>query len=647
MTDILEDLRDKRIPFDIDLVTPQCHDCIRKQLEKYNKHVDKHGKSTAGRFLVPCTGIPKDVIDPNLKATVDDEIWEEMLATVDIVNWAAKYLKLPNGKPWVARWYQENVLRCTSRRKTLRIARRTGKTDSVCVEICYYLFTEPNIKLIVAGPQKTHTEEIINRVRGFINNNPELSSMVVRDVSAPYYEIKLSNGARVRGFAAGTKGKTEGVGIRGQDADRIYCEEMDYIDEKAITGAIVPILQTNPDTALIGFSTPSGFKTPFYNLCENNPYYVEFHHNYKVLPHWKNVEMERSSFTEEMWTHEYLAEWGSSESGVYRPSYVDRAMRVYNYEDIQRGPSWRYCIGVDWNEKHGTEIIVLGYNLITQNFQVVEAVHIAGSEFTQLSGVQAVLDINKKWRPSFVYIDAGAGATNYELLRKTAYEQRFKGGDLDTARLLDILKRYSSGSTLTTKDPVTGQEIRSPAKPFMVNASIRMFEQNRIIISANDKILENQLRSYIIVRYTPTKMPVYGLEDEKVKDHRLDALNLAIVAFHLEFDDLHTVRVVTSVGVALDPRNRESNQRDRSDQNDFNERQAIAEQHSPEERRLDYESNRLSGIMPGRIDNMANTMKTSRAGWDIDKESERKLQFLQRRRSRGKSIKNKPSRSTF
>ncbi len=641
MIDELSDLRKIDLPFDIDLVTPHCHECIRKQLKKYDKHVDKNGKPTSGRFLVPCMGIPKNPVDPALKAAVDDEAWEEMLAVVDIAKWAEKYLRLPNKEAWIARWYQANVLRCTSRRKMLRIARRTGKTDLVCVEICYYLFTNENMKIIVAGPQKSHTEEIINRVRGFIQNNPQLQEMVVRDVAAPYYELKLSNGSRLRGFAAGTKGKGDGVGIRGQDADRIYMEEMDYIDEKAITGAVIPILQTNPDTTLVGFSTTSGFKTPYYHFCEDNPYYVEFHHNYKVLPHWKNVEMERASFTEEDWTHEYLAEWGSSEKGVYKPVYIDKALQNYKYEDHGRMAGWRYCIGTDWNEKYGTEIAVLGYNMITGRFQVVETKHIPKSEFTQLAGVQALLDMNKKWRPAFIYIDAGNGSTNYELLRKTAYEQRFKGGDTDTSRLLDILRRYDAGSSLTIKDPVTGQEKRSPAKPFMVNASIRMFEQGRITISSADQLLEKQLRTYIIDRYTPTKTPVYGMEDEKIGDHRLDALNLSIVAFQLEFNDLHTVKLVTSVGAAVDPRTSKQNTDSRTDQ--------IAQHkvnHGPEERRLETKQGIFTSILPGRLDD-ARSNKTNRAGWENDTEDKRMQQYLQRKRSRGNAIRSRPSRSTF
>lgn len=1097
--DPLADLRGIKFPFNIDEVKEECHNCVRKQLKKYEKMKDPYGKSMKGQFIVPCTGIPANPVDPDLLAMLPNQETRDQIEELqDIVKWASANLKLSDGSPWNARWYQANVLRCTSRRKVLRISRRAGKTDSVCVEICYYLFTQPNIKLVVAGPQKTHAEEIFNRVREFIRSNPQLANMVTRDVSAPWYEIILTNGARLRGFAAGAKGKGSAVGIRGQDADRLYLEEMDYVDENAITGAVLPILQTTPNTALVGFSTPSGFRTPYYECCEEDPQYVEFHFSYKVLPHWKAVEADKPRFTEEKWTHEFLAEWGSSEDGVYKPEYIDAALTTYDYKDMRRNPNWRYCIGTDWNEKHGTEIVVVGYDTTTKTYKVVESVLVPGSEFTQLSGIARLLEMNRKWKPNYIYIDAGNGclhkdtlvytsdrvkkikdisigdyvlthngvykevinavytgiknsfkikpafglptiasdchthivyrsnerfkdfndissadkfcstdlnlkelrtdelnkkkdfflvpkediskarkslivdlveelkdvknlqfdnkyiwtthgfstsettsnsflmqkyntsratvqrmkrklknkekmapaeirlfkrlvkdygddwhlrhmpkhkkikryidildplflnlygwylseghagvnnieicqmpfhykkefkslinycssqwdcnvlirkngmqrlfilsslltkffkkiggshcynkfidkrildnngigllpslfwgdghehkhglnlsltsdtlimqvrqmlinngvmsglhrinprkredgykdsarqlmlyvngnqynykrinnllksnivpregvfrrkyieidncflipikeikyigetedmydltvkddasfcangfathnSTNYELLRKTSFEERRPGGDRDTARLLDILKRYDAGSSIPTQDPVTGSDIRMPAKPFMINASVRMFEQKRIKISSYDDVLEKQMRAYIIERYTPTKTPVYGLNDDRVGDHRLDALNLALVAFHLEFDDLHVVTYLTNVAAVPDPR---------THSNAVNTRPThISDRETrPEDRRLEgpVESSSRFGILPGKVDfEYQFKIKTNRPGWDYDRESEEKAKHLQRIRSRGTVQRNRPTRSTF
>lgn len=961
-------------------------------------------------------------------------------------------------------------------------------TDMVCIEICYYLFTRPNLKIVVAGPQKTHTEEIINRVRAFIASNPLLQDCVEKDVSAPYYKLFISNGSQLRGFAAGGKGKGgDGSAIRGQDADRLYLEEMHYIAEEAITGAVLPLLQTKEETYMVGFSTPSGMRTPFYSFCEEAPHCKEFHHSYRVLPHYKAVEADRNNFTSEKWTHEFEADWGSSESGVYNPKYVDAASQNYRYSDEKPKPGWKYCVGTDWNEKHGTEIAVVGLSPMTNKFKTVETLHIEPSEFTQLEGVKTLLSINKKWKPDFIYIDAGNGclhkdslvytingvkqikdivigdyvlshegefrlvtnavntgtkesylikpafclatkasrqhrhviyrskdrfndfnnvnpiefcssdintievtteqldkdkdfflvpkqniskmknslivdlaeelsdvpnleyddhyiwnkhsfetsnelsisnivkayntsgptvqrtkrklknkerlapaekrlakqlfndhgdlwyisepkktprfidildpdflyvygwylsegysgknsieicqmpfhykeeferlinvcsnrwktsvlkrdngmikfyildsviskffskiggkdcyskfidkrimennghellpsliygdghehkhgvnlsmtsktlvyqvrqmlvnngilsgihyikprkrkdgykdsveqlmlslnsrkfnvdkinsllktntlpredvqrrkyielddcflvpikkadyigeisdmydltvnidetfcvngfathnSTNYELIRKRAMKAR--GVDPVTANLLKILKRYDSGASIETKDPVTKQKVKKPAKPFMINASVRMFEQYMVSFPSEDIKLDKQLRNYIIERHTPNGNPVYGLNEEKIGDHRLDAFNLAIVAFHLEFDSLHmSNKIETRVGVAPDPRRAKKDA----------ERTSLSETSTPSSRRVEDNTSISPHIhLPGKIDKASN-IGQNRLGWATDEEEKYAAINRQRSMSRNRVRSNRPKRSNF
>ena len=59
--------------------------------------------------------------------------------------------------------------------------------------------------------------------------------------------------------------------------------------------------------------------------------------------------------------------------------------------------------------------------------------------------------MNKKWEPDYIYIDAGNGATNAELLYSKA-KKASSTGDKITARLLKTLKKYDSGSNITVKD---------------------------------------------------------------------------------------------------------------------------------------------------------------------------------------------------
>ena len=82
MSDELADLRGLKLPFDIDEVVPECHECIRQQLEKYNKFVDNQGKSAAGKFVVPCRGIYKNNIDPATISIYRDEAQTDLAYSV-------------------------------------------------------------------------------------------------------------------------------------------------------------------------------------------------------------------------------------------------------------------------------------------------------------------------------------------------------------------------------------------------------------------------------------------------------------------------------------------------------------------------------------------------------------------------------------
>jgi len=628
----LSDLAGLKLPFDINEVMPQCVACLRRQLHKFRNAIDENSKPLHNRFIIDCVGVPKTLLAPKLKTIFSPEEWAQAQELMDPVLWAQNWLVHPDGSPWIARPYQAEVMRCTSPRRALRISRRTGKTDVVSVEIVFHAFTQGDQRILVTAPQKIHTEEIFNRVRGFIHRNPLLSQSVEHDISSPIYKIEISNKSTISGFALGARGKTEGLAVRGQNADRIYIDEMDYADEKAIIGGLFPIMQTTAKVYFTGFSTPTGFKSIYYKICEDDPKYREFHYNYKVLPHWKEVEKDKVNYTELDWCHEMLAEWGESEEGVYKPSYIDKALRAYSYKDqMITGPvhGWRYVIGADWNEKHGAEICVIGQNISGGYFQVVDLRSVEKSEFTQISSVQALVEMNQRWRPEKIYVDAGNGSTNFELLKKMSLQERKAGGNRITARILDILKKYDSGASIVSRDPVTHEARKAPAKPYMVNASIRAFEQGFIRISSEDKILESQFRNYIIQRISPSGTPVYGMRDKSVQDHRLDAFNLAMVGFYIEFGWLKADHVITQAVAAPSPRQIASKGAVVDDRTKDlgDKRPNVSEDSSSPFSPL------IGAYLPARTD-IGNKLASNRPGWAYDMEIQEEAKYNQRRRSK-------------
>ena len=516
---------------------PICIDCQKCHNERYYNFVDDQGKAY-NKFGINCKLIPEDneYLPNYVKKQLEEKELEEALMLMDPVKWAEKHLTMQNGEPWVARWYQAEMLRCSSNRKVVRAGRRIGKTDTIAVDILHFSFTNNSKRVLLVAPYKSQIEEIMGRIRAFIRQNPILSNSIKKDVSSPYYQIELYNGSTIRGFTSGTKSGSEAGAVRDQDADRIYLDEADYLQQGDLN-AIQAILLTTPTTRLWASSTPTGRRDHFYKWCKETPTYKEFHYPSMVLPHWDIIEEEiRADISTELaWTHEILADFGEQGEGVFQNAYVDAARHDYKYSNMRREKyGWIYSIGVDWNSEVGTEIIVVGYNIREHMFYVVENSNVPKQGWTQLAGIEKIIELNTKWLPQFIYVDEGAGTTNIELLRKAGHDMIYTQPNHPTCFLKDRVKSYNFSSKINARDPLSKKIIKKHAKPFLVENAVRRFEEQCISFSKHDTMLERQLLNYIIERVTPTGVPVYGQNEPTIGDHKVDALNLALVGFKLE-----------------------------------------------------------------------------------------------------------------
>lgn len=232
------------------------------------------------------------------------------------------------------------------------------------------------------------------------------------------------------------------------------------------------------------------------------------------------------------------AEFGEQEEGAFQNIYVEAAKSDYRYGAIARELNWTYMLGVDWNDvKIGTNIAVVGFNPLENGFYLLDRHIVSREGWTQLSACQKIAELNRVWRPDFIYIDEGYGSTQLEVLKKFGLDSILdptKGPNHPDAKLKDIVKSYNFGGNVEIRDLVTGQWVKKPAKPFLVENTVRRFESGTIRFSQYDEILAKQLLNYVIDHVTQTNMPVYRSADEKIGDHALDALMLALVGFTLE-----------------------------------------------------------------------------------------------------------------
>jgi len=654
-----------------------CVNCIRR-------YVAKHRLAKGESFDIPCSGIPQEYLPDNILASAGDDP-EVAISMFDPVTWARRFLDWhcldPDGSIWERkeqdhslgnlpayneyqasigksifhRPYQAEMLRCTSRRKIFRIGRQSGKTECLCIAMLHRMYTHENFNIIVIAPYQSQIDLIFSRLDILIRSNPMLYNSRDRYVKAPNYTMQLKNGSAVRGFTAGTRSGQDAGAARGQSAQMLVFDEADMLSSADIDASIA-IITNFPDATVWMSSTPTGRREKFYKICHFKNY-REFHYSSYVNPNW-NAVLEadyRNALTEDGYKHEIEAEFGELEEGVYQTKYVEIAQADYEYASCKPEPNWTYAMGVDWNDARiGICLAVVGLNAREGTFYIVEQKVITRASYTQLTGIEAVINANRAWNPFSIYVDRGYGATQTEVLNMFGHSARGEhGSNQADGRLPTILKAYDFGSSIETYDPFTKEPMKKSAKPFLVENSVRRFEQCRMKYPRSDEKYTAALQGYIIKRVSTSGLPVYEQQNEAAGDHMLDAVNLALVAFTLEKTDLGKPKFDTGIAITGNLGLNEATEANRPfrPQSDFDD----PEKHKPMRGRADFTKpieNLPSAGLPG-----ANTGQGAQLGlwsfpgWSRDdprppsKTIHQMIQQAQRREAGGRPAR--PTRKKF
>ncbi len=567
--------------FNILASDPACTSCIKG----YSK---KHNLKSGDSFSIACHGIPKEYISPSVAESVPPEELKSMISMLDPVTWAAEVLDWhcidPDGSIWKRktaegsldevtpyieenhaelvkqgksafnRPYQKLMLSCSSARKVFRLGRQCGKTETMAIAMLHAVFTHKDYKVILITPYQTQVEVIFNRLNKLIKSNTNLVNSLKRYVKAPNYRIELHNGSMISGYTAGTKSGGNADAVRGSKANELFFDESDLLSSADMASALA-VITNYPDAKVWMSSTPTGKREKFYDACYS-PLWKEFYYPSMVNPLW-NANLEafyKGELSSIQYEHEIHAKFGEQAQGVYQTKYVDEALHDYKYDNQKPDSNWQYCIGVDWNDvKIGTTIAVVGFNPENSAFRLVERHVVSRDGWTQHAACEQIIRLNAHWKPKWIYVDRGFGGTQLEILRKFGYDSLAdpnKGRNHPDSKLARIVKPFDFGSKITTKDLFTKQDIDKPAKPFLVENSVRRFEQYQIEVSKYDTQLEAELRGYIIDHVTSTGIPVYIQGNEKVGDHNLDALNIALIAFTLEMSPFGKVNYDNTIAFA-------------------------------------------------------------------------------------------------
>jgi len=538
---------------------PHCIECKKTRLAKKDGPKDKDGVPLykAGEFIIRCSGIPLDHnLMPNqekIQQTLSPEefkrakgIYSPTIWGKDNFNWDPRIGK--SGFP-----YQELMTRCTAKRKVYRLGRRLGKTNSLGLEAAHFIFNnsprserwDVNLKkwvhgfgtVLIVTPFLSQIKLIFNQIRDFMSVSPELNAEVVRDVSTPYHILELKNGSQIIGFTAGAN---NAKAIRGQKADLLILDEMDYLDEGTMD-AIIALLMEHSDVNLIGSSTPSGREGYFFSFCKDRMDFKEFHVSSYENPSWNptlEAELRETYRTETAWKLEIEAEFIDPSLSVFQSAYIDRARGAYDYGSLLRDPANSYAIGVDWNDvANGTRIAVLEWSQKLHKFRLVQKYKVSKEGWNQTAAVNKIVEVNRIWRPNYLYMDAGFGGMQVEVLKKIGIDAKYQTHEFSAVdATLQNVVAINFSARIEVPDPVTGEKTAKMMKPYMVENAIRRLEQGFFEFSENDESLYKQMSGYSIDRITPSGYPVYAAGPEG--DHDLDAVMLGLLGFQLETSEL-------------------------------------------------------------------------------------------------------------
>lgn len=590
-----------------------CITCQIHQINKYKVDLDLKnekliaatGKGLEKWFPVKCEFIKKGLpnsffekLEQLKKKGIDERRAKRLLlASIDPAAWAETMFgfdddtkELPDiSRHWYLRWYQKLIVRCTANRIVLRWGRRSGKSAISTLWMINKIFNYKVFKginpetgedilggpaIAIVTPFQSQVSNLFEELERFIKSNKELEKQVVPRGSKLYRQtppllMEFKNGASIKGFVTGSNNKEDGSGggaIRGLTADIVYLDEMDMIPESIYKKVIDPLKLSKPHTYFIGSSTPIGKKATFYKWSLEDMNYKESYVPSTALPHWDIVEEEAmNESTQDSFRSEYMADFITDSYGAFKNQYIISARTNYSYQDTNSYEFWkqkfnedfskfRICIGIDWNKKIGTEYSVTAWSPISGDFWVLENIVLPPSQYSGQAYKEMLKTLNYKWNPHYIYADEGHGHFLIEDLQvESAYAEDERGLSpflKATAELGKKMKSVNFSSNIKLYNPASGTYFEKYAKSFLVENAVQIFEREKIHFDESDQTLIRQLGNFIEIKKQDNGRIVYGMENELIGDHRLDAMMLALAGLVIE-ESLYSPNLSTETGTFL------------------------------------------------------------------------------------------------
>lgn len=477
-------------------------------------------------------------MDIDVSRLKPDELAAYFKILDDPVSWAEVFLRNPeDGTPFEVNPVQRKILSVKSQKTVVRVHRRAGKSYMLAIYALWYATTHESAKILIICPDMGKVKTLFSSIDEFLRVSPTISSDVIGSSESPYMRRKFKNGSEIRGFTAGSSSKTGAKGLRGQTADVVIVDEAAFLNKEDWT-AINPIMDGDakrPNVISFVSSTPTAIRERYWEMCtrENNGW-RKVHVPVTKNPEYDadriaTIQADSDAFT---FTQEWMAEFPEiGEGRVYKDSYITRAQRAYDFHNPNRVDTITEgavrTIGVDWDKSQGVgpNIVVLELDKEHGVFKVVYHEEIPPEKFCLTVATQRLIDLNRIFNPQHIYVDRGLGETQVEYLH-------LYGEQHPETQLAKKVRGVSFSENVEILDPATRELVKKRVKPYMVNITVKWFEDNRIIYPKSFDKFTDQLREFRIVSVSDTNIK-YSNENE----HIIDAFCLAAYAMHSNYND--------------------------------------------------------------------------------------------------------------
>lgn len=510
-------------------------------------------------------------IDLKVYNYLSPEEQQEIHILYDPKKWAEDRLG------WTSRDYQEEFFDSLLDYKqvVLRWGRRLGKSDSMIIAALYHADTQINAdpdkgsyRVLIVCPYENQIDAIFERLKVIIENSPKLSD----SVKLTHHKATFANGSVVIGKTAGSKTNKGAASLRGQGADLVILDEMDYLMDKDVTN-IMQLKKEDPGRIkFVVASTPTGDRRLFYRWCveAEDLGWRHIHRSslvskeiFEVNPDNKQgltyLEEIKQQLTEIEFLHEVMAEFGDNQRSLFQKRFIDIAIgrgaeknwRYHNLSKetpIKKGPR---ILSVDWDKAAAsTNIMIMEFNRYDNLFYILNRVEIPSHEFTYTEAISKIVRFNKLYDLDWLFVDRGYGEKQIEDLKMEGMRDPASG-------LANKVVGIQFSQKIEVRDPHTKQKTKKDVKPFMINNAVNVFEKGMIVLDPTDGKTIKQLQDYAIKSVSASGKPIYTEHEE----HIVDCVSLGLLGFEQKYGALFNIAMTARVVGLTKPIDDEDNRR--------------------------------------------------------------------------------------